>query len=34
LEGELKKLGFTICPMTVKNVMDRHGILPAPKRHS
>ena len=32
LEGELEKLGFTVCPMTVKNVMKCHGIPPAPER--
>jgi putative transposase len=33
LEGELEKLGFSVCPMTVKNVMDGHGIPPAPERN-
>ena len=32
LEGELKKLGFIVCRTTVKNVMNRHGIPPAPER--
>jgi putative transposase len=33
LEGELKKLSFSVCPMTVKNVMVRHGIPPTPERN-
>jgi putative transposase len=33
IEGELLKLGFTVSISTVRNVLDRHGILPAPVRH-
>jgi putative transposase len=32
LEGELAKLGFTVSPNTVKNVMIRNGLPPAPER--
>lgn len=31
LKGELAKLGFRVCPNTVKNVMIRHGIPPMPE---
>ena len=34
LEGALAKLGFTVCPATVKNVMIRHGIPPSPERNT
>ncbi len=33
IEGELLKLGFTVSASTVRNVLNRHGILPAPVRH-
>ncbi len=32
LQGELLKLGFKVHPSTVKNVLHRHGLLPAPQR--
>jgi putative transposase len=32
LEGELRKLGFEVSRATVRRVMRRHGILPAPER--
>jgi putative transposase len=33
IEGELLKLGFTVSASTVRNVLNRHGILPAPVRY-
>jgi putative transposase len=30
--GELKKLGYSICPETVATILRRHGIPPAPDR--
>jgi putative transposase len=33
LKGELAKLGFKVCPNTVKNVLIRHGIPPLPERN-
>jgi len=33
IEGELKKLGFVASLTTVRNVLDRHSILPAPVRY-
>ena len=33
IEGELLKLGFTVSVSTVRNALNRHGILPAPVRH-
>ncbi len=33
LEGELRKLGFTISEQTVANILKRHGIVPAPQRN-
>ena len=33
IEGELLKLGFDVSVSTVRNVLKRHGILPAPVRH-
>jgi putative transposase len=33
IEGELLKLGFMVSASTVRNVLNRHGILPAPVRH-
>jgi putative transposase len=33
IEGELLKLGFTVSVTTVRNILNRHGILPAPVRH-
>lgn len=32
IEGELKKLGFVASLTTVRNVLDRNGIVPAPVR--
>ena len=32
IEGELKKLGFVASLTTVRNVIDRNGIVPAPVR--
>ena len=32
IQGELLKLGFKVHPSTVKNVLRRHGLLPAPQR--
>ena len=32
IAGELGKLGITLDPTTVKNILDRHGIPPAPRR--
>lgn len=32
ITGELKKLGFFVCPTTVKNVLRKHGLPPAPDR--
>ncbi len=32
IHGELLKLGFTLDPKTVKNVMKRHRLQPAPQR--
>jgi putative transposase len=31
IEGELLKLGFQASPTTVRNVLKRHGITPAPR---
>jgi hypothetical protein len=33
IEGELKKLGFNVSLTTVRNVLNRNGILPAPVRY-
>ena len=33
IEGELLKLGFHVSISTVRNVLDRNGIVPAPVRH-
>jgi len=33
IEGELLKLGFQVPRTTVRNVLDRHNIEPAPVRH-
>jgi len=33
IEGELRKLGFGVSLTTVRNVLDRNGILPAPVRY-
>lgn len=33
IEGELLKLGFRVSQSTIRNVLDRHGILPAPIRN-
>ena len=32
IEGELKKLGYKVSLTTIRNVLDRNGILPAPAR--
>jgi transposase InsO family protein len=32
IQGEILKLGFTINPTTIKNVLRRHRLLPAPQR--
>ena len=32
IQGELLKLGFKIHPSTVKNILHRHNLLPAPQR--
>lgn len=32
IQGELLKLGFVVDPTTVKNVLRRHRLLPAPQR--
>ncbi|MBK8019825.1 MAG: helix-turn-helix domain-containing protein [Chloroflexi bacterium] len=32
IQGELLKLGFVVDPTTVKNVLRRHRVLPAPQR--
>ena len=34
IQGELFKLGHTVCPSTVRNVLKRHGITPASERCS
>jgi putative transposase len=34
IEGELKKLGYTISHETVGNILQRHNIPPAPERES
>ncbi|MFC1936719.1 integrase core domain-containing protein [Chloroflexota bacterium] len=33
IQGELLKLSFQVSPSTVRNILDRHGILPAPARN-
>lgn len=33
IKGELKKMGFDVSLTTIRNVLDRHGILPAPVRY-
>jgi len=33
IEGEMTKLGFNVSLTTVRNVLDRNGILPAPVRY-
>ena len=32
IEGELLKLGFKVSRTTIRNLLDRHDILPAPDR--
>ena len=32
IEGELLKLGFQVSRTTIRNILDRHGIVPAPVR--
>jgi putative transposase len=34
LEGEMRKLGFDVSYITIRNVMNRHGLPPAPERSS
>jgi hypothetical protein len=34
LEGEMHKLGFDVSYITIRNVMIRHGLPPAPERSS
>jgi len=34
IQGELFKLGHTVCPSTVRNVLKRYGITPASERSS
>ena len=33
IEGELTKLGFDVSLTSVRNVLGRHGIVPAPVRY-
>lgn len=33
IQGELVKLSFTVSQSTVRNILDRHGIQPAPVRN-
>jgi putative transposase len=33
IQGELVKLGFKVSQSTVRNMLDRHGILPSPVRN-
>jgi len=33
IEGELLKLGYKVSPTTVRNVLDRNGIVPTPVRN-
>jgi putative transposase len=33
IEGELLKLGIKVSQTTIRNVLDRHGIVPAPVRY-
>ncbi len=33
LEGELLKLGFKVSRTTIRNILNRHQIIPAPVRH-
>jgi transposase InsO family protein len=32
LKGELRKVGFRVSPTTIRTVLQRHGIAPAPER--
>ena len=32
LEGELRKLGYTLSDQTIADILERHGIPPAPQR--
>jgi len=34
IQGELRKLGYTVCPSSVHNILKRKGITPAPERSS
>ncbi len=34
IEGELKKLGHHVCPGTVRNILQKHGLSPTPGRKS
>jgi putative transposase len=33
IEGELRKLGFKVSQTSIRNILDRHGIVPAPVRN-
>jgi putative transposase len=33
IQGELRKLSFRVSETSIRNILDRHGILPAPARH-
>jgi len=33
IEGELLKLGYKVSQTTIRNILDRHGIVPAPVRN-
>jgi transposase InsO family protein len=33
IHGELLKLNFKVSPTSIRNILDRHGILPAPVRN-
>jgi putative transposase len=33
IEGELRKLGFKVAQTSIRNILDRHGIVPAPVRN-
>jgi hypothetical protein len=33
IEGELLKLGTKVSPTTIRNILNRHGIVPAPNRN-
>jgi putative transposase len=33
IEGELRKLGLNVSQSSIRNILDRHGMLPAPVRN-